>query len=191
MTISDDNRRPPSSDLSPERTDDFLKVLLAEKLRLKRSARRLGLAASEADDLVQDTLESALRHQSRFVPGTSMRSFLKRIMMNLFIDNLRRARALPLEELPPEAEAAPETQPVPIWENLTATDVEKALASLAPAVATVYRMRFLEGLNYDEISARLHIPVGTVSTRLFRARARMRQVLSQADLNPAKTRDRK
>jgi RNA polymerase sigma-70 factor (ECF subfamily) len=143
-------------------------------------ARALGLeqSADDARDLVQDTIERALRNFDRFQPGTNIRLWLFRIMYNLFVDRYRRrAHELSVEpvgllELPAE-----DPEPPPAWASLGGEDVMGALRQLEPRFQVVLRLHFEERRSYRDISEQLGIPTGTVGTRLLRARQRIRHLL--------------
>jgi RNA polymerase sigma-70 factor (ECF subfamily) len=148
--------------------------------------RALGLTRnpSDARDLVQDTLERGFRSLHRFEGGTNMRVWLLRILVNLFIDECRRnARAPRLEALDEQlassraadqddhcAEAA--------WSSISNEQFQATLLALDPLFRNVYELRMRSKLKYDEIARQLDIPVGTVATRLARARTKLRQLLA-------------
>jgi RNA polymerase sigma-70 factor (ECF subfamily) len=146
--------------------------------------RALGLTRNPADahDLVQDTLERGFRSLHRFEGGTNMRVWLLRILVNLFIDGCRRtARAPRLEVLDEETAASraaePEQDDVP-WAGISSDQFQAALAELDPLFRSVYELRIGSRLKYDQIARELDIPMGTVATRLARARQKLKQLLA-------------
>src|SRR3954468_8728711 len=123
---------------TPENTADFAAQLLREVRVLSMQASSLAANPVLAEDLVQDTLERALRHQGRFCPGTSLRSWLMRIMRNLFIDRCReRARHCHLpagddREIDIVDDEPPVDEPEPIrpWDLLGTAALDAALTGI-------------------------------------------------------------
>lgn len=132
---------------------------------------------ADAADLVQDTLERAMR---RGIPADvrSPLAYLVAIMRNLLHDRrralARRPSCEPLEEI-----VAPVDDPLPAWASLDLDDVRAALAELPPAFRDVFVLHALEHKSYDELAARFAIPRVTVGTRLTRARKRLRAALQK------------
>lgn len=149
-------------------------ALLAELPRLRRYARAMLSDRAAADDLVQDTLERAWTRAAQRHADGSLRAWLFGIMHNLRVDQLRRGgvATVPLDdeiaELPVRA-----TQ----GDLLEVRDLDAALALLPEAQRAVLLLVALEGLSYDEVAAALAIPIGTVMSRLARARERLRGLL--------------
>jgi RNA polymerase sigma-70 factor (ECF subfamily) len=148
-------------------------------------ARAFGLTRSRADaaDLVQRTLERGFRCLDRFEPGTNMRCWLSRILLNLFLDDCRRASSGPrMESLVDHTEASTTAEEVSEadrpWDRITVEQVRTALTRLKPPFREVYELRIVNKLGYDEISRRLNIPIGTVATRLLRGRKMLHELLS-------------
>lgn len=140
---------------------------------LRRYANRLTHQPAQAQDLVQETYQRALESRGRFQPGTNLRSWLFCIMRNLHCDHLRRDRR---QAVSPEQDVddLPD-KPVDagIWDQLTEADVELALASLPAQPRQALLLHGLEGKSYAQIAEQLEIPIGTVGTRLLRARRRL------------------
>lgn len=145
---------------------------------LRRYARALVGEPAAADDLVQDTLERAWTNAGRFRPDGDLRAWLFSIMHNLRIDGLRRAQpeTLPIEELVTEPPQRAEQE-----DGLALRDLDAALACLPEEQRAVLLLVALEGLRYEEVAQVLRIPVGTVMSRLSRARERLRASLSEQD----------
>jgi len=146
---------------------------------LRALARRLTRSPADAEDLLQDSLEKALRAWDRFQPGTNLRAWLSAIMNNLFIDRCRaggRGAAVNLDEareLP-----SPPRDAEPAWAHLGEADVLAALVHVLPEFRAVYELH-LEGLGYQAIADKLGVPRATVGTRLLRARRALREVLAK------------
>lgn len=149
----------------------FSDQLIAMLPRLRRFARGLSGSAAEADDLVQAACERALSRQHQFHEGTRFDSWMFRIVQTIWIDQLR-ARDVRKED----AEAAGEL--VGTDESVRRADARLALAEVRRAVSrlpveqrTVLLLVTVEGLSYKEAAEVARIPVGTVMSRLARARA--------------------
>jgi RNA polymerase sigma-70 factor, ECF subfamily len=148
--------------------------------------RALGFTRNLADarDLTQRALERGLRSLHRFESGTNVRSWLLRILTNLFIDDCRRAasgpRLEPLDERTAGGEAPEpeEDEPEPPWSRITPEQFHDAMCSLPLLFRQIYELRIRDGLRYADIAARLDIPLGTVATRLARARKRLHHLLA-------------
>jgi len=153
---------------------------------LRIVARGLYRDRADADDLVQDVIERALQVLDRIDPNVNPRGFLVTILHNLHIDRCRsRARRgihVPAHDVPLVAE---EAAPEPAWAALGVDELREGILQLSPELGSAYRMFALEGRPYDEIAAKLGISKATVGTRLLRARARLKEILS-AKLTGAK-----
>lgn len=152
--------------------DDQLRELLP---RLRRFARWLTRDASSADDLVQSTLERSLsRWGSRRDDNTALRPWLFAIAYRQFLDGRRRARryASMLELFRGGAEAE---QPSVECEVM-AQSVVQALERLPEEQRHLLLWISVEGLSYREVATLLDVPIGTVMSRLSRARAALRRL---------------
>jgi RNA polymerase sigma-70 factor (ECF subfamily) len=154
------------------------KVLYARAIRLVRNP-------ADAQDLVQDTFERALRGYQNFQSGSNLRVWLMTIMQHLFIDRCRRQAREPNAE-PIDEDVMPHPESVaaagPTWEKITDEQVARALEGLESPFREVCQLRIFDRCSYDEIAERLLIPRSTVGTRLMRARKKLREtLLDQAD----------
>jgi RNA polymerase sigma-70 factor (ECF subfamily) len=143
--------------------------------RLRRYALALLRDRAHADDLVQDTLERALRKFNLFRRGTDLRAWLFAVMHNVYVNQVRTA--IGRDALAPDTdpdEAARST----VDDAATLRDLSNALASLAPEQREVVLLVGLEQLSYEETARVLDIPVGTVMSRLSRGRERLRALMS-------------
>jgi RNA polymerase sigma-70 factor (ECF subfamily) len=155
--------------------------MLALLPRLRRFAMALTGQATEADDLLQDTIERALRSLDQFIPGTRMDSWMFRIAQNLWIDRLRSRRARgqsveleAAEEVSVDGRRAAEAR-------LMVTDTARAMAALPDDQRAAVALVLIDGLSYREAADVLQVPVGTLTSRLARAReALAAQVLGRA-----------
>ena len=149
--------------------------------RLRRFAVALTGRGTDADDLVQDTIERALRNLDQFTPGTRMDSWMFRIAQNLWIDNLRsrkaRGQAVELEN----AESVSVDGQRAAEARLMMSDTVRALAELPEEQRLVVALVLVDGLSYREAATVLQVPIGTVTSRLARGRdALAAQVLGRA-----------
>jgi RNA polymerase sigma-70 factor (ECF subfamily) len=141
--------------------------------RLRRYARALVGERGAADDLVQDTLERAWSKLHLYRRGTDLRAWLFTVMHNVHVNRLRAARpADPLDDEMPEL-AQRATQ----GDALLVRDLERALAELPEGQRRVLLLVALEDLSYEETARVLDIPIGTVMSRLARAREKLRQLM--------------
>jgi len=149
----------------------FAKDLEAAIPALRRYARALTRDAEIADDLVQDTLVRALRSQHLF-HGGEVRSWLYTILTNLNRNRLRalarRPATAPLGEADAPQMAGPEAGE---------RDIERALANLVEDQRSALLLVVLEGLSYREVAEVQGVPIGTVMSRLSRARAQIKSYL--------------
>jgi RNA polymerase sigma-70 factor (ECF subfamily) len=153
---------------------------------LFRVARRLTGRDEDAEDLVQETFTRALGSGSRFTPGTNLRAWLFRILRNAHIDGFRRAKRSPLRaplaDEDPTDVAASTLEPLRDDSELeqlrgvVAEDIETALASLSVDARAVILLD-LEGLTETELAEAMGCTVGTIKSRLSRARAALRSTL--------------
>lgn len=146
---------------------------------LRSLAHRLAPSGADAEDLLQDTLERALRGWSGFTPGSNLRAWLSAIMNHLFIDRCRRGGRQPsvaLDEAPEVPQAPKDDEPA--WAHLGEGDVRAALAHVPGDFRAVYELH-LDGLGYQAIADRLGLPRATVGTRLLRARRALREALTK------------
>ena len=144
---------------------------------LRGLARKLCGNSSDADDLVHDAYERALRAWGRYVDRGNLRAWLAAILHNVFIDRCRKVKRTPRSEHIDQLElAASEPAAPPRWAQVSNDSVAEALAELGPDFRRVYDLHAL-GRSYDEIAAELGIARATVGTRLIRARRRLKEAL--------------
>lgn len=151
---------------------------------LYRVALRLTGSPADADDLVQETLFKAYRSWHQYEPGTNARAWLLTIMRNAFINEYRRRRrqieTADLAGVDPHAvfvavhEADPEGR---FFERIIDEKVLEAIDELPEDFRETLVLIDLESLSYQEAARVLEVPVGTVKSRLFRARQRLQRDL--------------
>lgn len=144
---------------------------------LRRYARVLTGDAWMADDLVQDTLERACAKWRLWVVGSDLRAWLFTLMHNIFINQVRRSTrqatagiTVNFEDVEGEM-AAPETG------TAQALDLQRCLLRLPEDQRVVLLLVSLEDLSYEEVAKITGVPVGTVMSRLSRARSRLRELM--------------
>lgn len=147
--------------------------------RLRRFARALTGSAADADDLVQASIERALRSAGQFRPGTSVPSWIFRIMKNLWIDEIR-ARASREKLFAPEALASSAiTDGAGAMEtHLHASHVQRIVSTLPEDQRLAIALVLVEGLSYREAADVLDVPIGTLTSRLARGRAAIEAALT-------------
>jgi RNA polymerase sigma-70 factor (ECF subfamily) len=151
---------------------------------LYRVALRLTGDPSQAEDLVQDTMLKAYRSWRQYRPGTNAKGWLLTILRNTFINDYRRRKhepiAMDLEAAEPHAlyrsmqESDPEGS---FFSQIVDDKVLEAIDALPPEFREVLVLSDIEGMRYNEIAETLKIPVGTVKSRLFRARHQLQAQL--------------
>jgi RNA polymerase sigma factor (sigma-70 family) len=139
--------------------------------RLRRYARALVGDRTGADDLVQDTMERGWRRLASWQRGSDMRAWLFSIMHNLHVDQVRRP-SVPTDVLdddtPHPSVHATQT------DGLAMRDLQSALQTLPAEQREILLLVALEEMTYDEVAAILGVPIGTVMSRLSRARQNLR-----------------
>ncbi len=153
---------------------DVSAQMLACIPRLRRYARALIGHRTGADDLVQDTLERGWQKLASFQQDSNMRAWLFGIMHNMHVDHVHKP-TLVTEELDDNT-PMPQVKPSQTH-ALEIRDMETALRQLPTEQREILLLVALEEMTYDEVAASLGIPVGTVMSRLFRAREKLRAVM--------------
>lgn len=152
--------------------------LVALLPRLRRFARSLTGNASDADDLVQDALERALRNLHRWQPGTKLDSWMFRLTHNLWIDTVRAKRvraAVPLDADGVELASTDGVRELDARLALAATNA--AMAKLPEEQRAAIALVVVEGMSYRDAADLLQVPIGTITSRLARARTALAAVL--------------
>jgi RNA polymerase sigma-70 factor (ECF subfamily) len=139
--------------------------------RLRRFAHALSRNGADADDLTQATVERALRSHKQWEPGSRLDSWLYRIMRNLWIDTTRARGRKEKHEAPgEEALAIGEDPRESIEASLELKRAMAAMERLPDEQREIVALILIEGFGYREVSEMLDLPIGTVSSRLVRAR---------------------
>ena len=139
--------------------------------RLRRFAYGLSGDAAQADDLVQDACVRALTHRDQWQPGTKFESWMFRITQNLWIDKRRSVKSRGVHQ---DIDGLDEPMGVDgrdVTEGrLTLSAVMKGMEALSPDQRALMALVCIEGASYKEASETLQVPIGTVMSRLARAR---------------------
>jgi RNA polymerase sigma-70 factor (ECF subfamily) len=192
VTISESNEE--ESATANTRTapsEDFEAGVLAQLDSLYRTALRMTSNRQEAEDLVQETMLKAFRFAHTYQPGTNLRAWLFRILNTSAINRYRKQAAHPTPTPLPDGEefylynqirdlSGQELSTGAEEEVLSKyldEDVFKALNDLPPNFRMAVILADIEGLSYKEIAEALQIPIGTVMSRISRARRQLQQSL--------------
>jgi RNA polymerase sigma-70 factor (ECF subfamily) len=169
-----------------ERRKEFEEEALVHLDLLYNSAVQMTRNAADAEDLVQETFVKAYRFFDRFKKGTNCRAWLFKIMKNNFINAFRKRSKEPVKVDFEQVEATLQAEPQPavppaeatsveqLFEELVEDDVKEALDQLPFEFRMVTILSDVEGLSYQEIADIMECPVGTVRSRLSRARRFLR-----------------
>ena len=181
----------PAAEVDGAAAEEFERLALEQMDTLCRVARRLTRDPERANDLVQETYLRAFRARDGFqLKEYGIRPWLLRIMQNLHFSRSGRERRQPvaMEDASLEAadlDAVPDTGGVPVPLDLEQCDgaLVKALETLPVDYQIVMLMWAVDDLSYKEIAHTLDIPIGTVMSRLHRARQKLGQQLRQYAVN--------
>src|ERR1700730_5139059 len=174
-------------------TEDFEAGVLAQLDSLYRTALRLTNNPQEAEDLVQETMLKAFRFAHTYQPGTNLRAWLFRILNTSAINRYRKQASHPTTTSLPEGEdfylynrikdLTGQESNIGAEEEVLShyldEDVYNALNELPPNFRMAVILADIEGLSYKEIAEALNIPIGTVMSRISRARRQLQRSLWQ------------
>lgn len=153
--------------------EEFESLMVQQIPRLRRYARVLSRNATRADDLLQDTLERSWARRHLWRAGSDLRAWLFTIMHNLHVNRQLRRR---------EHDVFDDTVDLPISprheQEAEIRDVARALARLPAESREILLLVAVEEMPYADVAALLDLPIGTVMSRLCRARERLRALMS-------------
>jgi RNA polymerase sigma-70 factor (ECF subfamily) len=139
--------------------------------RLRRFARALAGTVADADDLVQDTVERALTRIALWTPGTRLDSWMFRIAQNIWIDRTRSRRSKgTLVDIDSLDNALARDGAQEVEARLTLQSAARALMELPEEQRSVVALVLVDGMSYRQAADVLEVPIGTVTSRLARAR---------------------
>jgi len=166
-----------ATDLTPRLPAGFAAALIARLPAMRRYAMALSGNAALADDLVQDSIERALKAATGLRAPDNLPAWLRRIVRNLYLDEMRRGAVrgvkvdlddmsndMAISVAPPDHGAVPE--------------ITRAMAVLSAEHRQILVLAGVEELTYREIAEELDVPIGTVMSRLARARAALRDAMT-------------
>jgi RNA polymerase sigma-70 factor (ECF subfamily) len=169
--------------------DEFVRLAMLELDAVDRVARSLSRDSAAADDLVQETYLRAMRAQDQFhLHAFGIRPWLLRILHNTYINYEKRERRQPraMESDALEARAQPVTSsppapsPAPLERgSFDDEELGQALDQLPPDLRTILILWAVDELAYKEMADVLEIPIGTVMSRLYRARNKLHELMPQ------------
>lgn len=174
-------------------SEDFEAGVLAQLDSLYRTALRMTNNPQEAEDLVQETMLKAFRFAHTYQPGTNLRAWLFRILNTSAINRYRKQATHPTPTSLPEGEEfylynqirdlsgqeLSQGAEEEVLNQYLDEDVYKALNDLPPNFRMAVVLADIEGLSYKEIAEALQIPIGTVMSRISRARRQLQKSLWQ------------
>lgn len=155
-------------------------AIIAALPRLRRFCQGLAGNAQDGDDLMQSTVERALSRAHQFEAGTRVDSWMFRIAQNLRIDAARsmarRGVQVPVDEV---AESMGEDGRLTVENRSDLAAAQRALQAVPEDQRAAFLLVVVEGLSYREAAEVLDVPVGTIMSRLARARGRIEQVVGR------------
>lgn len=160
-------------------TDAIRNEMIQMLPRLRAFGRSLTGVQDQADDLVQQTVERALRNIDSYAPGTRLDSWMFRIMRNIWIDGHRGRRpTVSLDDVEALAPLMGEDGRDVTENRIYLAQVAQAMDALPEEQRSVLMLVCVEGLRYREVAAALGIPEGTVMSRLSRGRMALAAALN-------------
>lgn len=162
----------------------FRQDLRAVIPRLRRFGHALTGSPDDGDDLVQEALERALAREDQFQPGTRLDSWIYKIMQNAWIDRKRTdsRRRKVMQPMEDEVHCVSEDGRTSFDARITLRQVREMMTRLHDDERAVLSLVSIEGLTYRQASDVLEIPIGTVMSRLARARGKLVALLDGNDL---------
>ena len=160
--------------------DQFKSEMIGLLPRLRRFAMTLSRSGPDADDLVQEACAAALQKWHHYDPAQPLDRWMFRIIRNLWISEIRKRQVRQGQGQIP-AEEATELQTADADDALAARQVQGKVNALPAELAQPLMLVCAEGYSYLEVSALLEIPVGTVMSRIHRARKLLVSTLGQAE----------
>jgi len=158
---------------------------------LKRFARRLARGEDAVEDLVQETVTRALANLERYRPSGNLKAWLFTIMKNHVRDLWRKRRNMTTVSLNQTAEADTRSAAAPQIDRLLLRELAAAIDRLPDDQRDVLIQVSIDTTSYQAMSAALGIPIGTVRSRLFRARSALHRMTGDPAAGPAERRSRR
>jgi len=176
-----------SSNIQTDRQDEFQTVVMPHKNALYNYALTIVRNTDDAEDLVQETYFKAYKNYHQFEGGTNSKAWMFMILKNTFINNYRKLKKEPAKVDYNEIEdvyenikfnqARDNNLDLDFYKNLLDDDLADAIEKLPVKMKDVFLLCDLEGYTYEEIADIVNIPIGTVRSRLHRARKLLQEEL--------------
>ncbi len=154
---------------------DLARLVAEHHQPVYRYAFRLTGSAADAEDLTQQVFLIAHQKGWQVREKDSLRAWLFTVLRNCFLKGRRKRSPTPAANLELSLESVPER--IPEEQEIDSDELQRALDSLPPRYRLVVAMFYYEGLAYREIAEKLGLPIGTVMSRLARAKSHLRQAL--------------
>jgi RNA polymerase sigma-70 factor, ECF subfamily len=159
----------------------FSEIAERHKVYLHRAAVRLSADREVARDLVQETLARALLRFDKFEQGTNARAWLVTILSRLYLDHVKHEHVVARAKLKlVTSEVVCSDVDMAISSNRDEA-LWTAVAALEPDLRELVECCYIQDMSYKEIADKLQLPIGTVGTRLQRARQRLKELLTPTD----------
>jgi len=149
---------------------------------LRNFARRFVFSDADIDDLTQETLEKVLAHLDSFVPGTRLKSWAFTIMRNTYLTEYKRRKRVQIRSHDDHLFDIPVSSVQPL--SIYTAEVSKALVNL-PAYQREALLLIVEGVSYDDAAQHCGCEVGTIKSRVSRARTSLARILGETSLHAA------
>ncbi len=160
------------------------KELIENMDSLRRFAMRLTGNVPDGEDLLHSAILRALEKKHLFEPGSNLMGWTSKIMFNIFVSQYRRKTKFETK-FDPESFIEKETVNAHQETIMEALEVTEAMKSLSVDQRQILVMVCAEGRKYEEVAANLNIPVGTVRSRLARARSNLQEIMDSPRLKKA------
>lgn len=159
-------------------TESMRAAIIAALPRLRRFCHAMAASTADGDDLMQSTVEKALAHCDQFREGSRIDSWMYRIAQNLHIDRSRSSRrrgtVVPVEDA---HDLVGDDGRVTVESRSELAAAQRALATVPEDQRAAFVLVVVEGLSYKEAADALEIPIGTIMSRIARARGRIERAL--------------
>jgi len=149
--------------------------LLDNTDKLRRFSLKLTRNAADSDDLLQSTLLRAIEKQALYQDNSNLLGWSSRIMFNIFISDKRKSNRMEYG-CEPEGDNLRLTSPATQMERMELLELQEALKELPAIQQDVVRLVCIEELSYEEAAQQLQVPIGTIRSRLARARKRLAEL---------------